>query len=173
MAVRAWHPRQHKFDDMVQVTLSSHLRRPMELGPGAAGQLQVNGCNHAVFPCTHYPNRLLGRAPDYNAVAQDVHDTARGASAVDSRTTMLAPAVARATRLSHQRAAGEARDQAARQGLYTTHFMTLGEGTWAHADGGDTVAASVEASFTRTRIDVKLFPTAPPIGAMLPTFPRL
>jgi hypothetical protein len=39
--------------------------------------------------------------------------------------------------------------------------MTLGEGTWTSAGGDDTVPASVEASFTRTRVDARLYPTAP------------
>ena len=161
VAVRAWHPRQHRFDDMVQISLPSHLRRPMELGPGASGQLQVDGRNLALFPFTHYSDRPLGQVPDPNAVAQDVHDAARRTPMVASRTTMVALAVARRSRLDHAPTSAGARDQAARRGLYTTHFMNLGEGTWAQAHTSEAVAASVEASFTRTRLDVKLLPTTP------------
>ncbi len=74
---------------------------------------------------------------------------------------MIAPAVTRSLRADTVPASASAGEQAIRRGLHTTQFMSLGEGTWAPSDPAVAVAATVEASFTRTRVDVKLFPTAP------------
>ncbi len=90
-AVRAWHPRRQRSSDMIQVSVPAHLRRRMQLGPGADGQIRVGGRELPVFPFTYYPDTALGRPLGVNFAAQDVDEVARRAPTDASRTAMAGP----------------------------------------------------------------------------------
>ena len=82
-------PHVRAFEQVIQVTVPTHLRQRMLMGPGADGSILVDGRNHRVYPFTEIQQQGRHRADDDTRTARLLSEALRS-NPVPCRSTVFA-----------------------------------------------------------------------------------